>query len=164
MILKFIWPNPNSIFNCHDPKALKNLLRIRLGLIHLREHKFKHSFQDTCYLCLWIRYWNTLPLPHLLPFLWCGTKYSPEQYKTNPPYYLKFESLSNYSRSSLWRFFSKNWNKYWNFEQHYELYSLNKEIWRFYFMKDNMVLFETPQFSFVYFIQTKILFRIFCCS
>ena len=46
-ILKFIRPNPNSIFNCHNPKAIKYLSRIRLGLSHLREHKFKHSFQDT---------------------------------------------------------------------------------------------------------------------
>ena len=46
-ILKFIRPNPNSIFNCHNPKAIKCLSRIRLGLSHLREHKFKYSFQDT---------------------------------------------------------------------------------------------------------------------
>ena len=46
-ILKFIRSNPNSVFNCHDPKAIKYLSRIRLDLSHLREHKFKHSFQDT---------------------------------------------------------------------------------------------------------------------
>ena len=33
--------------NCHNPQAIKYLSRIRLGLSHLREHKFKHSFQDT---------------------------------------------------------------------------------------------------------------------
>ena len=46
-ILKFMQPNPNSIFNCHNPKTIKYLSRIMLGLSHLREHKFKHSFQDT---------------------------------------------------------------------------------------------------------------------
>ena len=46
-ILKFIRPNPSSIFNCHNPKAIKYLSRIRLGLSHLSEHKYKHSFQDT---------------------------------------------------------------------------------------------------------------------
>ena len=40
-------PNPNSIFNYHNPKAIKYLSRIRLGLSRLRENKFKHSFQDT---------------------------------------------------------------------------------------------------------------------
>ena len=45
-ILKFIRPNPNSIFNCHNPKTIKYLSWIRLGLNHLREHKFKLSFQD----------------------------------------------------------------------------------------------------------------------
>ena len=46
-ILKFIRPSPNSVFECHNPKGIKLLSRIRLGLSHLREHKFKHSFQDT---------------------------------------------------------------------------------------------------------------------
>ena len=39
-ILKFMRSKPNSIYNCHNPKG------IRLGLSHLREHKFKHNFQD----------------------------------------------------------------------------------------------------------------------
>ena len=45
-ILKFIRPSPN-IFNCHNPKGVKLLTRVRLGLSHLRDHKFKHSFQDS---------------------------------------------------------------------------------------------------------------------
>ena len=46
-ILKFIRPSPNSIFNCHNPKGVKLLRRLRLDLSHLRDHKFKHSFQDS---------------------------------------------------------------------------------------------------------------------
>ena len=46
-ILKLMRPNLNSIYNCHNPKAIKCLSRIKLGLNHLCEHKFKHSFQDT---------------------------------------------------------------------------------------------------------------------
>ena len=34
-------------FNCHNPKGIKFITRLRLGLSHLREHKFKHSFQDS---------------------------------------------------------------------------------------------------------------------
>ena len=45
-ILKFIRPSDNSFFNCHTPKGIKFVTRLRLGLSHLREHKFKHSFQD----------------------------------------------------------------------------------------------------------------------
>ena len=45
-ILKFIRTSPNSIFNCHNPKRVKLLTRLRLGLSHLRDHKFKRSFQD----------------------------------------------------------------------------------------------------------------------
>ena len=46
-ILNFIRPPPNSSFDCHNPKGIKLITRLRLGLSHLREHKFKHSFQDT---------------------------------------------------------------------------------------------------------------------
>ena len=53
--LKFIRPSPNSVFNCHNCKGTKYLTRLHLGLRHLREHNFKHSFQDI-----------------LNPFCWCG--------------------------------------------------------------------------------------------
>ena len=46
-ILQFIRPSPNSIFNCHNPKGVKLLTRLRLGFSHLLDHKFKHSFQDS---------------------------------------------------------------------------------------------------------------------
>ena len=45
-ILNFIRPPPNSFFD-HNPKGIKLITRLRLGLNHLREHKFKHRFQDT---------------------------------------------------------------------------------------------------------------------
>ena len=133
-ILKFIRPNPNSIFNCHNPKAIKYLSSIRLGLSRFREHKFKHGFQET-----------------LTPICACGSDIeTPCHYFTSCPIFDAEQNtllniirqvastilnlnLSNYSRSSLWLFFSKKWNKYWNLEQHHELYSLNKEVWRFYF-------------------------------
>ena len=46
-ILKFIRPAPNSIFQCHNPKGIKYLTRLRVNISHLPHHKFKHSFQDT---------------------------------------------------------------------------------------------------------------------
>ena len=45
-ILEFLRPTANSIFGCHNPVGVKLLTRLRLGLSHLREHKFKHGFQD----------------------------------------------------------------------------------------------------------------------
>ena len=47
IILQFIRPSPSSILNCHNLKGVKLLTRLRLGLSHLRDHKFKHSFQDS---------------------------------------------------------------------------------------------------------------------
>ena len=46
-ILKFIRrPNINSIFGCRKPIGVKLITKFRLGLSHLREQKFKYSFQD----------------------------------------------------------------------------------------------------------------------
>ena len=46
-ILSFISPSANRTFNCHNPRGIKRLSRLRLGLSHLREHKSKNSFQDS---------------------------------------------------------------------------------------------------------------------
>ena len=46
-LLKFIRPSPNSIFGIYDPYGIKLLTRLRLGLSHLNEYKFKHGFNDT---------------------------------------------------------------------------------------------------------------------
>ena len=52
-ILKFIRPKPNSIYNCHNPKGIRLITRLCLGLSHPREHKFKHSFYG-CLNPLWL--------------------------------------------------------------------------------------------------------------
>ena len=46
-VLKFIRPSPKSTFNVHNPHGIKLLTRLRVGLSHLREHKFRHNFQDS---------------------------------------------------------------------------------------------------------------------
>ena len=46
-ILNFIRPSPNSVFDIHNPRGIKLITRLRLGLSYLKEHKLKHSFQDT---------------------------------------------------------------------------------------------------------------------
>ena len=46
-ILTFIRLAPNSIFQCHNPKGIKYPTRLRVNFSHLRDHKFKLSFQDT---------------------------------------------------------------------------------------------------------------------
>ena len=46
-LLEFIRPSPNSIFDIYNPYGIKLLTRLRLGLRHLNEHKFKHGFNDT---------------------------------------------------------------------------------------------------------------------
>ena len=45
-ILQFIRLTPNRTFNCHNPIGIKLITRLRLGLSHLRDHKFKHNFLD----------------------------------------------------------------------------------------------------------------------
>ena len=44
-LFKFIRPEPNSTYNVNDAKQLKLLTRLRLGLSHLGDHKFRYNFQ-----------------------------------------------------------------------------------------------------------------------
>ena len=46
-ILAFKRLSANTKFHCHCPHGLKLITRLRLGLSHLRFHKFKRNFQDT---------------------------------------------------------------------------------------------------------------------
>ena len=45
-ILQFIGSTPNRTFSCHNPIGITLITRLRLGLIHLRNHKFKYNFLD----------------------------------------------------------------------------------------------------------------------
>ena len=44
---KSIRPIPNFLFDAYDPHGIKLLTRLRVGLSHLREQKFRHGFNDT---------------------------------------------------------------------------------------------------------------------
>ena len=46
-LLQFARPSPKSLFNCHISTGIKYEIRSRLDQSHSREHRFKHSFQDT---------------------------------------------------------------------------------------------------------------------
>ena len=87
-ILKFIRPSANSLFNCHNPKGINFITRLRLGLNHLREHKVKHSFQDSlnqfCSCGLDIESTAHFPLHCLTYFilcLWTTALLVPETFK-----------------------------------------------------------------------------------
>ena len=45
-ILKFIRPSPSNVFSCNNYKGIRLFTQLRVGMGHLREHKFKHNFQD----------------------------------------------------------------------------------------------------------------------
>ena len=45
-ILKFIRRSPSNVFNCNNHKGIRLITRLRVGMSHLHEHKFKHNFQD----------------------------------------------------------------------------------------------------------------------
>ena len=46
LISRFIRPKPNKISSTQNFNGLKLLTRMRLGLSHLADHKFRYSFQD----------------------------------------------------------------------------------------------------------------------
>ena len=44
----------HDVFDIYNPYGIKLLTRLRLGLSHLNEHKFKHGFNDTItFICIW---------------------------------------------------------------------------------------------------------------
>ena len=45
--LSFIRPMLNRSYDIHNPLGVKYLTRLRIGFTHLKEHKFKHNFQDS---------------------------------------------------------------------------------------------------------------------
>ena len=47
VLSKSIRPVPNSLFDSCDPHGIKLLTRLRVGLSHLREQKFRHGFNGT---------------------------------------------------------------------------------------------------------------------
>ena len=46
-ILMFRRPKLNTINNIHNPLGIKHLTRLRIYLSHIKEHKFRHNFQDS---------------------------------------------------------------------------------------------------------------------
>ena len=45
-LLKIGRPDQNSIFKVFNPLRIKLLSRLRLGLSHLNEHRFRHNFMN----------------------------------------------------------------------------------------------------------------------
>ena len=45
-LLKIGRPDQNSIFKIFNPLGIKLLTRLRLGLTHLNEHRFRHNFMN----------------------------------------------------------------------------------------------------------------------
>ena len=45
--LQFFRVSPRFIYKVHNPVGLKYLTRLRMGLSHLKSHKFLHNFNDT---------------------------------------------------------------------------------------------------------------------
>ena len=47
LLLQRIRKPANSIFGISNPPGIQHLTRLRLGLSHLKQHKFNHNFIDT---------------------------------------------------------------------------------------------------------------------
>ena len=45
-IMKFIRRSLRNVFNCNNYKGIRLTKRLRVGMSHFREHKFKYNFQD----------------------------------------------------------------------------------------------------------------------
>ena len=47
VLLKVGQPTAKPVYHTHNPIELKLLTRLKLGLSHLNEHKFKHNLEDS---------------------------------------------------------------------------------------------------------------------
>ena len=47
VLLEIMRPVERKTFKINNPFGIKMLTRLRLGFIHLLEHKFRHGFKDT---------------------------------------------------------------------------------------------------------------------
>ena len=47
VLLSFIRSMPNSIYNINNPLGVKYLTKLKIGFSHLKQHNFKHKFQDS---------------------------------------------------------------------------------------------------------------------
>ena len=106
---KRIRPSPNNAFNCHNCKetsSCKYLTRLRLGLSHLGEHKFKHSFFDTLDL-LWL----------------CDLDFETNTHFFFTVPYLVTKDASSWAQLMI---LIVLWQS--------EVYCINKQIWRKYFL------------------------------
>ena len=45
--MQFIRPSPSTANNCFNTEGIKYLTKIRFGLSHLHDHKFKHGVLDS---------------------------------------------------------------------------------------------------------------------
>ena len=104
--MEFIRPSPNSIFDIYNPYGIKLLTRLRLGLSHLNEHKFKHGFNDTIsFICIWGG--DIESINHL--FLHC-----PEYCEARPALFDNIQSIDkmllSQNESSLTHFFTVTLN------------------------------------------------------
>ena len=96
-ILSFIRPKENSVFAIHDTKGLKLLPRVRLNLIDLNEHKFRHGFRDTAdRMCK-----SSLESETTLHFLLCCRLYSAVRTELLDDISTVDSSLTNYSDEKL---------------------------------------------------------------
>ena len=69
-ILIFVRSSPNSTFNVHKPHGIKLLARLRVGLSHSHEHKFRHNFLILTYILHYILYFFRLRTIRPLPFFY----------------------------------------------------------------------------------------------
>ena len=104
--MEFIRPSPNSSFDIYNPYGIKLLTRLRLGLSHLNECKFKHGFNDTINpIC--IRGGDIESMNHF--FLQC-----PEQCKTRQTLFDNIQNIDkmllSQNESSLTHFFTVTLN------------------------------------------------------
>ena len=124
IILNFVRPRENSVFDVHDINCVKLLTRLRLDFSHLNEHKFRHNFHDIINPVCFCSKEPEKTLHYLLP---CGL-YSISQLELLNDIYALNRRLKNSSDEKFWKFYFMEQktdefaDEFWNFKVHNKVY------------------------------------------
>ena len=125
--------------------GIKLVTRLRLGLSHLTEHKFKHSFQDTLnHLCNCKI--DVESFTHLL--LKCHS-YINERW----PSWATWKELTHKYFKHLCNFWQTHFfggNSSYSDKRYYWLHPINKKVWWTTFLNNAFLVFSHLQFWQIY--------------
>ena len=103
-------PSLNSIVSCYNPKEIKLLKRLRLGLSNLHDHRLKQTFQDSLSSICNCRTNHCVKSVQIRSFFWTTfscirIKYG--EMRSISPYSVRMWENTDQKKLSIWALFTQ---------------------------------------------------------